>query len=722
MSETRRDKRAPVALKVRFKSATVDEFIEQYANDISRGGIFIKSKTPMAIGTLLKFEFQLKDESRLIHGVGRVVWKRDDSDPSRPAGMGIKFIKMDDESRTLVERVLDTREASEGSYDAGLPPTIKEEPAATPTTSRAPRETSPGISMSAALTASMNPPSRNETPTDPPPKEGFFPSSNSNDEMPAPEDRTQIRDASHFLAEALRSAGIDESTAAEARAHSEAAVKREEERPRVTSLFPRRAESSDADLERLRKEAAAEAANEHRAAARRHEASSEAPEPAVDEPPRLPRTGAKRGDETAKRVISEATKSQMKSEPPAPIAEKKKSTLEERLTGASILLADDVQSATNGRQSDPRELADRERSPSPPSGSSQTTNGTPEKKEAAAKEAVEKEAKTLASDSGRPREPAPPPRPEQSSIGTPTIAIAAIVVLGLGYGAYRMFGSKPAETDEPVSPTDQAHTEPSKLDPARVDPVVDPANSNTADPAGTLGSDPVANTVGTGSEVAVANGNPPTTVDAGSTAAPAPVGALASVRIETTPSGATISIAGRAIGTTPLSTQLPLGAPSQLELHLAGYAPMQTAYIPHPRNPPLRLQLVALPHVLIVDSVPPGARVNALGAWARAPGELVLSTAPRRPFMVQAQLPGFEPNIQNVLATGFEEQEGRLVRRITFTMRPRRVAPGPGTGPARPVGTEPGPGETPENPPERTPDPPRPTPTPAEPIPDNPFG
>ena len=115
MSDTRKDKRAPVSLKVRFKSATVDEFIEQYAKDISHGGLFIKSKQPMAIGTLLKFEFQLKDESKLIQGVGRVVWKREagDSDgDDKPAGMGIKFIKMDGDSKTLVDQIVDSRDAT----------------------------------------------------------------------------------------------------------------------------------------------------------------------------------------------------------------------------------------------------------------------------------------------------------------------------------------------------------------------------------------------------------------------------------------------------------------------------------------------------------------------------------------------------------------------------------------------------------------------------------
>ena len=117
-ADTRKDKRANVQLKVRYKSATVDEFIEQYAVDISRGGIFIKQKAPMPIGTLLKFEFQLKDESRLIHGVGRVVWRREDGG-TEAAGMGIKFIKMDPESKVLVERIVEARGAAPAAYEAG---------------------------------------------------------------------------------------------------------------------------------------------------------------------------------------------------------------------------------------------------------------------------------------------------------------------------------------------------------------------------------------------------------------------------------------------------------------------------------------------------------------------------------------------------------------------------------------------------------------------------
>ena len=83
MADARKDKRTLLSLKIRYKSATLEDFIERYSCDISRGGVFIKAKKPLAVGTLLKFEFMLQDESTLIHGVGRVVWRREEADASR---------------------------------------------------------------------------------------------------------------------------------------------------------------------------------------------------------------------------------------------------------------------------------------------------------------------------------------------------------------------------------------------------------------------------------------------------------------------------------------------------------------------------------------------------------------------------------------------------------------------------------------------------------------
>ncbi len=194
MADTRKDKRAPVSLKVRFKSATVDQFIEQYSIDVSRGGLFIKSKSPMPVGTLLKFEFQLKDESRFIQGVGRVVWMRmpeQSSEPDRPPGMGVKFIKMDPQSRALVERIVAPRGERPAAYESG-------------TADAAPPPPRPGSSWqpNAAVQDSADTP--------------FFPSTTPEHELPPLEDRTQVRHASQFLASAVLQAGVDPSVAEQA--------------------------------------------------------------------------------------------------------------------------------------------------------------------------------------------------------------------------------------------------------------------------------------------------------------------------------------------------------------------------------------------------------------------------------------------------------------------------------------------------------------------------
>jgi uncharacterized protein (TIGR02266 family) len=120
MAEARKDRRTLLSLKIRYKSASLEDFIERYSNDISRGGVFIKAKKPLAVGTLLKFEFMLQDESTLIHGVGRVVWRRDstEADPENSSGMGIKFIKMDPESRSVVQRISEVR-AHPGVFEQG---------------------------------------------------------------------------------------------------------------------------------------------------------------------------------------------------------------------------------------------------------------------------------------------------------------------------------------------------------------------------------------------------------------------------------------------------------------------------------------------------------------------------------------------------------------------------------------------------------------------------
>src|SRR5258706_11559102 len=100
--------RTPVTLKIKFKSSNLDQFIERFSVDVSRGGIFIRTKEPLAVGTGLKFEFQLQDASSLIAGEGTVVWIRE-HDPARSGvapGMGVKFDRLQPQSQGVLDRIL----------------------------------------------------------------------------------------------------------------------------------------------------------------------------------------------------------------------------------------------------------------------------------------------------------------------------------------------------------------------------------------------------------------------------------------------------------------------------------------------------------------------------------------------------------------------------------------------------------------------------------------
>lgn len=118
-TETRQSKRTPVTLKIKFKSATLDQFIERYAIDVSQGGIFIRTKDPLPVGTTMRFEFQLRDASPLIMGEGTVVWIREHS-PNQAGvapGMGVRFDRITESSQTVLDQIL-SQKALRGTDDA----------------------------------------------------------------------------------------------------------------------------------------------------------------------------------------------------------------------------------------------------------------------------------------------------------------------------------------------------------------------------------------------------------------------------------------------------------------------------------------------------------------------------------------------------------------------------------------------------------------------------
>ena len=245
--DTRKDPRAKiVSLNVRYKSATVDEFIDNHASDVSKGGIFIKTSTPFPQGTLLKFEIRLAGDQSVIAGVGRVVWKRDPaaaSGTTHPAGMGVKFIKLDDSSRAVIDKLVASREDAGSAFTSqlegdttqvdhkapvtgagalkstqlGIGPSVKQTIAGmgavkAGTTgaagSTAPR---PNAGNVKSTIVGMPSPVQPDAPAQAKPAagSGFFPGSaeSAAAEMPPPGERTVMKQAAELLEEALKEAG-----------------------------------------------------------------------------------------------------------------------------------------------------------------------------------------------------------------------------------------------------------------------------------------------------------------------------------------------------------------------------------------------------------------------------------------------------------------------------------------------------------------------------------
>src|SRR5438045_2879565 len=111
-----------ITLRIKFKSESVDAFIARYGADVSPGGIFIRTRNPLGVGTSLRFEFSLADGQPLLLGHGTVVWVRE-PDQARAGvvpGMGVRFDKLTAESQAVLGTILAGKTGKENSGAARL--------------------------------------------------------------------------------------------------------------------------------------------------------------------------------------------------------------------------------------------------------------------------------------------------------------------------------------------------------------------------------------------------------------------------------------------------------------------------------------------------------------------------------------------------------------------------------------------------------------------------
>ncbi|HZA49265.1 MAG TPA: TIGR02266 family protein, partial [Myxococcaceae bacterium] len=84
----------PVGLVVKLPFATREEVLAKYGSNISRGGIYLRSRTVKPPGTAVTLELRLASGERLIHASARVEFTTGQAG-SGVSGMGLRFLVVD---------------------------------------------------------------------------------------------------------------------------------------------------------------------------------------------------------------------------------------------------------------------------------------------------------------------------------------------------------------------------------------------------------------------------------------------------------------------------------------------------------------------------------------------------------------------------------------------------------------------------------------------------
>lgn len=109
----RRHERTDLTLLVQYRFNTFEDFLTEYAINLSPGGMFLHTEDPREEGSMLHMQFSLADGSKLIEGMGRVV-RVVPPGGARLPGMAIEFVQFDDDTRALIRQICESKSRKPG--------------------------------------------------------------------------------------------------------------------------------------------------------------------------------------------------------------------------------------------------------------------------------------------------------------------------------------------------------------------------------------------------------------------------------------------------------------------------------------------------------------------------------------------------------------------------------------------------------------------------------
>ena len=95
--------RIPFSVEVEYRTAS--SFLVAYSANLSKGGIFLETPTPLAIGTELALKFTVP-RFGTVEVRGLVCWVRAIPQEGKPAGMGVEFEQLDGRFGETIDRMV----------------------------------------------------------------------------------------------------------------------------------------------------------------------------------------------------------------------------------------------------------------------------------------------------------------------------------------------------------------------------------------------------------------------------------------------------------------------------------------------------------------------------------------------------------------------------------------------------------------------------------------
>lgn len=111
----RKHERTDLSLLVQYRFNTFEDFIPDYAVNLSPGGMFLNTEEPREVGSMIYLQFSLKDGSRLIEGLGRVVRVIPPGSGNKTPGMAIEFTDFDEDAEKFIRQICEGKARRPGS-------------------------------------------------------------------------------------------------------------------------------------------------------------------------------------------------------------------------------------------------------------------------------------------------------------------------------------------------------------------------------------------------------------------------------------------------------------------------------------------------------------------------------------------------------------------------------------------------------------------------------